>query len=128
MEGLPTAGLVALIQCLICHLSDQIDEGTYQHDCHSMLISQNKWHASRYGMGAQLVDSSTHDLKNVPQMTEELVEQLCPMATQVNCLPYLEHVLEMAHKTTWAQRQMDLLDLTGDPTEVVRRQLNSTTH
>lgn len=42
-----TLGLVALIQCLIKCLSDQIDHGAYQHDCHPMLIRQNKWRAAR---------------------------------------------------------------------------------
>ena len=74
---------------------------------------------------AQLVDSTSHDLKSVPQITEELVEKLLPMAEQLNCVPYLKHVLDMAHQPTWAQRQMDLLTLTGDPAEVVRRLINN---
>lgn len=123
-----TLGLVALIQCLICNLSDEIDQGIYQHDSHPMLIRQNKWHASRYGINAQLVDSTSHDLKSVPQITEELVEKLLPMAEQLNCVPYLKHVRDMAHQPTWAQRQMDLLTLTGDPAEVVRRLINDTSH
>ena len=48
--------LTALIQCLVKHLSDEIDEGTYQHDSHPMIIRQNKWRAGRYGLEAQLVD------------------------------------------------------------------------
>ena len=115
-----TLGLVALIQCLICTLSDQIDQGIYQHDCHPMLIRQNKWHASRYGIGAQLVDSTSHNLKSVPQIAEELVEALLPMAEHLNCVAFLKRVLDMAHRPTWAQRQMDLLGRTGDPAEVVR--------
>ena len=115
-----TLGLVALIQCLICALSDQIDRGIYQHDCHPMLIRQNKWHASRYGIDAQLVDSTSHALKSVPQIAEELVESLMPTAEHLRCVSFLERVLDMAHRPTWAQRQMDALDRTGDPAEVVR--------
>ncbi len=115
-----TLGLVALIQCLICALSDQIDRGIYQHDCHPMLIRQNKWHASRYGIDAQLVDSTSHALKSVPQIAEELVETLMPTAKRLRCVSFLERVLDMAHRPTWAQRQMDDLDRTGDPAEVVR--------
>ena len=115
-----TLGLVALIQCLICALSDQIDRGIYQHDCHPMLIRQNKWHASRYGIDAQLVDSTSHALKSVPQIAEELVETLMPTAERLRCVSFLERVLDMAHRPTWAQRQMDDLDRTGDPAEVVR--------
>ena len=115
-----TLGLVALIQCLVCTLSDQIDQGIYQHDCHPMLIRQNKWHASRYGIDAQLVDSTSHNLKSVPQIAEELVDALLPTADHLSCVSFLKRVLDMAHRPTWAQRQMDLLDRTGDPATVVR--------
>ena len=115
-----TLGLVALIQCLVYALSDQIDQGIYQHDCHPMLIRQNKWHASRYGIEAQLVDSTSHNLKSVPQIAEELVDALLPTAEHLNCVSFLKRVLDMVHRPTWAQRQMDLLTRTGDPATVVR--------
>lgn len=115
-----TLGLVALIQCLVYALSDQIDQGIYQHDCHPMLIRQNKWHASRYGIEAQLVDSTSHNLKSVPQIAEELVDGLLPTAEHLNCVSFLKRVLDMVHRPTWAQRQMDLLTRTGDPATVVR--------
>ncbi|MCA9185970.1 MAG: YbdK family carboxylate-amine ligase, partial [Planctomycetales bacterium] len=41
--------LTALIQSLVKKLSDQIDEGTYQHDCHPVMVRQNKWRAARFG-------------------------------------------------------------------------------
>ncbi len=116
-----TLALAALIQCLVKDLSNQVDEGTYQHDCHPMLVRQNKWHASRYGLGARLVDSNTHDLKSVPQMVRELVAHLSPIAEQLDCQTYLNRVLDLAKQPTWSQRQMDLLNQTRDPAEVVRR-------
>jgi carboxylate-amine ligase len=116
-----TLALVALIQCLVKDLSDQVDAGTYQHDCHPMLVRQNKWHASRYGLEARLVDSNTHDLKSVPEMVRELVAHLAPIAEGLDCRTYLDRVLDLAARPTWSQRQMDLLDRTRDPAEVVRR-------
>ena len=115
-----TLALVALIQCLVKDLSDQVDAGTYQHDCHPMLVRQNKWHASRYGLEARLVDSNTHDLKSVPEMVRELVAHLAPIAEGLDCRTYLDRVLDLAARPTWSQRQMDLLDRTRDPAEVVR--------
>ncbi len=44
--------IAALIQSLVRALSVQIDGGTYQHDCHPMMVRQNKWRACRYGTGA----------------------------------------------------------------------------
>ena len=52
--------LAALIQCLVCRLSDDIDKGVYQHDIHPIMVKQNKWKACRYGLDAKLVDSVTH--------------------------------------------------------------------
>ena len=48
--------LTALIQCLVHQLSEEIDRGTYQFDCHPFLVRQNKWRACRYGLDASLVD------------------------------------------------------------------------
>ena len=52
-------GLTALIQCLVHDLSQEIDRGTYQYDCHPFMVRQNKWRACRYGMDASLVDPAT---------------------------------------------------------------------
>ena len=52
-------GLTALIQCLVYDLSEEIDRGTYQYDCHPFMVRQNKWRACRYGMEARLVDPTT---------------------------------------------------------------------
>jgi carboxylate-amine ligase len=54
--------LAALTQCLVVALSEDIDEGTYQHDHHPMVVRQNKWRAARYGLDAALVDSDTFAL------------------------------------------------------------------
>lgn len=54
--------LAAPIHCLANRLSDDIDEGTYQHDCHPMMVRQNKRRAARCGLDAQLLDSQTYEL------------------------------------------------------------------
>src|SRR5215213_2510116 len=51
-----TLALSALIHCLVKALSDDIDQGAYQHDCHPMMVRQNKWRAARFGGAAKLVD------------------------------------------------------------------------
>ena len=113
--------LAALIQSLVRALSDQIDRGTYQLDCHPMTVQQNKWRAARYGLDAQLVDSFTFESRPARTAVVELVELLRDTAEQLDCLTYLEHVREMAAGPTWAERQLQLLEETGDPKEVVRR-------
>jgi len=112
--------LAALAQCLIKALSDQIDEGAYQHDCHPMMVRQNKWRACRFGNAAQLVDSFTYDVHPVAKVVARLVERLRATAEELGCLKYLERCLVMAEGETAADRQIALLGETGDPAEVVR--------
>ncbi|MDH3585211.1 MAG: YbdK family carboxylate-amine ligase [Phycisphaerae bacterium] len=116
-----TLALVALTQCLVKKLSDQIDEGAYQHDCHPMMVRQNKWHAARYGLDAELVHATTYQQESARQIIRKIVDQLQFCAEDLGCLAYLNRAAEMADRPNWSQRQVDLLGETGDPAEVVRR-------
>ena len=106
-------GLTALIQCLVHDLSEEIDRGTYQFDCHPFMIRQNKWRACRYGMDAKLVDAATHQAIPARQVVHSLVDRLADRAEELGCIRYLEIVHEMADQPTGSVRQ--LADLPGDP-------------
>ncbi len=112
--------LAALIQCLVKALSNDIDEGAYQHDCHPMLVRQNKWRAARFGLDAQLVDAFTYESLPVRESVEHLVELLQPVAESLQCRPYLEHLKKMVRARSGADRQLAALEETGDAAEVVR--------
>jgi len=113
--------LTALIHCLVSALSDEIDQGTYQHDCHPMLVRQNIWRAERFGLDAQLVDVRTHESRPAREMAHSLIARLQRAAVKLGCEQALERVAHMAAGPTWAERQLKMLEETGDPAEVVRR-------
>lgn len=115
--------LVALVQCLVVALSDEIDSGTYQHDSHPMMVRQNKWRACRYGLDAQLVDSYTYELASARERVLQLCDSLAPVATQLKCEEYLQRAREMAARPSGAQRQLEILNATEDPREVVRQRV-----
>jgi len=116
-----TLALSALIHCLVKSLSDEIDEGAYQHDCHPILVRQNKWRAARYGNAAQMVDAFTYEVHSLEQVVDGLVERLRPTSDNLGCTEYLEHCREMAAKPTWADRQLTLTQETGSLQEMVRQ-------
>jgi carboxylate-amine ligase len=120
-------GLTALVQCLVHDLSEEIDRGTYQYNCHPFLIRQNKWRAGRYGMEARLVDPQT--LQSIParRVVVSLVDRLRDRARELDCLDYLEAVGEMAQRPTGAVRQLGMYQETGELTEVIRRMLQQST-
>ena len=116
-----TLAVAALIQCLVKALSDEIDGGTYQHDCHPMMVRQNKWRATRFGTAAQLVDSYNYNIVTVSQAVDQLVDKLTPVAANLGCESYLEHCRQIAASPSWADRQMSILAETGSAEEVVRQ-------
>lgn len=118
--------LAALIQCLVKALSDEIGEGTYQHDCHPMLVRQNKWRAARYGLDASLVQSRTFELQPARDVLRRLIEQLRPAAAELDCSSYLNRVVKLAADPAAANHQRDLLARIGDPVEVVRQLTEAT--
>ena len=113
--------VAALVQCLVKALSDQIDHGAYQHDCHPMMVRQNKWRACRFGLQAELVNAVTYVASTLPDVVKNLVALLRPTAKELDCEGYLEQTLAMANGPSWAQRQRTILAETGNHAEVVRR-------
>jgi carboxylate-amine ligase len=116
-DNLAVAGL---IQCLIKALSDEIDRGTYQHDCHPTFVRQNKWRASRFGLDAVLIDPLTFEPRSVPAIVGRMVDDLRPIAEQLQCVDRLEHVASLSRGTSWADRQLDTLHAKGNSADVVR--------
>jgi carboxylate-amine ligase len=112
--------LAALIQCLVKALSDEIDRGTYQHDCHPMMVRQNKWRACRYGLDAELIDPLTFEPHSVRSTVAWMAETLKPIAVELECANWLDRLLALSKGECWANRQLDVLSKTGSAAEVVR--------
>ncbi|MFN3651820.1 MAG: YbdK family carboxylate-amine ligase [Armatimonadota bacterium] len=119
-----TLGLVALVQCLVQALSEEIDEGTYQREHHPMMVRQNKWRACRFGRDAELVDPRTLVTRSVPDHVADLGARLAPIARRLGCVEYLQGLVDSIREPGGADRQLDLLRRnTGDPAAAVREML-----
>lgn len=112
-------GLAALIQCLVRYLNDEIEEGTYQFDCHPMMVRQNKWRAARFGRNATLVNTFDYSEQSIQRITEHTVHQLRGVAQDLRCETELMSVLDMAGGEDCAERQRSILEATNDPRQVV---------
>ncbi len=113
--------LTSLIQCLVKALSDEIDEGTYQFDCHPMMVRQNKWRAARFGLGARLVDARTYSVRSVQDIVGDLVDYLRDVSQDLGCESELLFVNDIAAGDDWSMRQRNICKQTGKPSEVVRQ-------
>ena len=115
--------LASLVQCLVSALSEEIDEGTYQHDSHPMLVRQNMWRAERYGLDAMLIDSESLQPQSAREMLLQLIDRLSGTAEAIGAQAGLERARSFAAGETWARRQLAALEETGDQREAVRRML-----
>ena len=86
-----------------------------------MMVQQNKWRAARYGNEATLIESFTYKGQSTTQAVDHLVERLMPTADSLQCVNFLEHARKMAAGPNWSTRQVEILEKTGDPREVVRQ-------
>jgi carboxylate-amine ligase len=114
-------GLTALIQCLVKKLNDEIDEGTYQFDCHPMMVRQNKWRAARYGSTARLVNARDYRVQSVSEIANNMVDLLQDAAVDLGCESELLYVREIAKEQDSAQTQRDIMRVTRDPKQVVKQ-------
>lgn len=113
--------LAAMTQSLVQSLSDEIDHGAYQHDCHPMMVRQNKWRAARYGVDAELVDSFTYLPRPVSTAVKQLTNVLMPTAKRLNCDHWLAKCEQLARAQSCANKQLAIFEEAGDLVEVVRR-------
>ncbi len=116
-------GLTALIQCLVHDLSEEIDRGTYQYNCHPFLIRQNKWRACRYGMEASLVDPQSFESIPVRKVVHCLLDRLEDRAQDLGCSAQLEIARDLADQPTGSVLQLEAYRQTGNLAEVIRRML-----
>lgn len=117
--------LAALIQCLVCRLSDDIDKGVYQHDIHPIMVKQNKWKACRYGLDAKLVDALTHKPIPARQLAGQMASILHDYAKELDCAKELNHIYKMVEQPTGADLQREIYEETGEFSEVVRQMITN---
>ncbi len=116
-----TCGIAKGAESLVKALSDQIDEGAYQHDCHPMMVRQNKWRAARFGNRAELVNSYTYEVQPVARIIENLITRLHDTADELGCIKHLHALQGVVQRPSWSDAQKQILKQTGDPAEVVRQ-------
>jgi glutamate---cysteine ligase / carboxylate-amine ligase len=114
-------GLTAMIQCLVRHLSDEIDRGTAAPEPHPLMIRQNRWRACRFGLGAELVDPNTMEALPARKAAEVLIRRLGKLSGFLGCRRHLGHAFEMTAQPTGSERQIALNEEVGDLAEMVRR-------
>jgi carboxylate-amine ligase len=115
-------GLTALIQCLVATLAREGGEPPPPDECNQLMLRQNRWRASRYGMDAVLVDPATGRTSTARDVITELADRLAGEAESLGCSRRLADVRAMAKGPGGAGRQLAIFQQTHDLVAVARHQ------
>ncbi|WP_435017995.1 hypothetical protein TA3x_005622 [Tundrisphaera sp. TA3] len=85
-----------------------------------MMIRQDRWRASRYGLEAMIVDPGTGRPARASDVIRRLVDRLGGVAEELGCARHLEMARAMADGPTGADLQLAVFERTGDLIEVAR--------
>ena len=106
-----TLSIAALYACLVRRLSRQDAEEGLPPEPPTELITENRWHASRYGVLAFLADFGTGGRIDIEEFVAQLVSDLAEDAAALDCEQELQRVTEIIRLGTGADRQIDLFRL-----------------
>ncbi|MFI5934040.1 glutamate--cysteine ligase [Actinoplanes sp. NPDC051494] len=108
-DGIPTVreigAVAALTQCLVEHLSRELDAGRELPSLQPWFVRENKWRTARYGMDAIIIQNAAGDERLVTKDLDELLPALAPVAEALGCTEQLEHVRDIAEHGASYQRQ-----------------------
>jgi carboxylate-amine ligase len=122
-DGLPTlsevAAMGALSQCLVEWMDTLCDRGFALPQPRQWITRENKWRAARYGIDAQIIVDEGGELVPVRRAIAELVEELGPIASRLQCADELQFALEMIKTGPSYLRQRTIANETGNLQGVV---------
>ena len=81
--------LAALAYSLTARLARALDEGEPLPDPPPRMIEENLWRAIRFGLGGELLDLATYDVRPARAALEELVEWVLPVAEELGAASFL---------------------------------------
>lgn len=107
------SAVVALTHCLVVHFDRMIDRGEDLPLLQPWHIAENKWRAARYGLEALIIVNRDTDERWVTEELSELVNDLRPLAEELNCRRELDLVQEILERGAGYHRQRRIFEKTG---------------
>ncbi len=112
-----TFGLTALIHCLVISAQRLLEERPHlrRGDIRRHWVAvENKWLATRYGLGAMHIRTPSGKRRLLTQDLTELIDRLQPIAQETGDAPFLKSIRPTDQFETGADRLRRLFRETGD--------------
>lgn len=119
MRADETIALAALIQAIVVKLWKLYSANMGFRLYRRLLIMENKWRASRYGLGGKLIDFGQQTEVPVPALIEELLHFVDDVLDELGSRQEVSYIRQMMERGTGADRQLRVFQETGDLKAVV---------
>src|SRR5262247_3512074 len=109
-----TVALAALFQAIVAKLYKLIDQNLGFRLYRRMLIQENKWRASRYGLDGKLIDFGKQKEVPVRDLIHEYLDFVDDVVDELDSREELDYIREIVEMGTGADRQLRVFQQTGD--------------
>ena len=113
------AAVVALTHCLVVHYDRMLERGEKLPSLQQWHVAENKWRGARYGMDALVITSRDTDEDWIKNELQLLIDELTPVAADLDCVDELNLVREIIERGAGYERQRAIYQRTGDWKDVV---------
>ena len=113
------AAVVALTHCLVVHYDRMLERGEELPTLQQWHVAENKWRGARYGMDALVITSRDTDEDWIKTELQLLIDELTPVAADLDCVDELNLVREIIERGAGYERQRAIYQRTGDWKDVV---------
>jgi carboxylate-amine ligase len=123
-----TIALAALMQAVVAKLYKLIRQNLGFRLYRRALISENKWRASRYGIGGKLIDFGKKEEVPTMDLINELLEFVDDVVDELGSRKELDYIQEIIKMGTGADRQIAVWEQSYDTKNVVDLIIDETHH
>lgn len=122
-----TLAIVALIQCLVVQVSEKSPPNSLSCEWsmeHQWIAPENQWIAARDGLDGMIIVDLHGKRQKISEGILELVEQLQPIANNLNCLAELNQIKNIVNRGNGASLQRAIFNKTNSLKDVVAHSIN----
>jgi carboxylate-amine ligase len=121
-----TIALAAVMQAIVVKLHKLRSENVTFRMYPRRLIDENRWRASRYGLGGKLIDFGRNCEMDERELLHEMLEFIAPEIDELGSHRELAHIERIMREGTGADRQLAVWERTGDLKAVVDQIVDET--
>ena len=121
-----TLAIAALIQAVVAKLFKLLDQNITFRVYRRRLLDENRWRASRYGIGGKLIDFGRETEVETKRLLDELLQFVSTEVGELGSEKEMAHIERIMREGTGADRQLAVYERTNDMRAVVDQIVSET--